>query len=164
MEPPRPPKKDAHRIRLRKRERERLKELTTKGEAGARVIRRARVLLLLDGGWAPVDVPGASGASEATVRRTRRRYEEGGLNKALYEDPRPGGERAMTEKQEARIVAMVCSDPPEGRARWTIRLIVEQAKKRKLVPKPTRETIRRLLIRHELKPWREKNVVRPGPR
>ena len=55
---------------------------------------------------------------------------------------------------------MVCSQPPEGRARWTIRLIVEEAIKRKLVRAVGRETIRILLQSHELKPWREKNVVR----
>jgi hypothetical protein len=55
---------------------------------------------------------------------------------------------------------MVCSQAPAGRARWTVRLIVEEAVKRKLVPKVGRETIRVLLQSHELKPWREKNVVR----
>jgi hypothetical protein len=55
---------------------------------------------------------------------------------------------------------MVCSQAPQGRARWTVRLIVEEAVKRKLVPKVGRETIRVLLQSHELKPWREKNVVR----
>jgi hypothetical protein len=55
---------------------------------------------------------------------------------------------------------MVCWKPPEGRARWTVRLIVEEAVKRKLVPKAGRETIRVLLQSHDLKPWREKNVVR----
>jgi hypothetical protein len=54
---------------------------------------------------------------------------------------------------------MVCSKAPEGRARWTVRLIVEEAIKRKLVPDVGRETIRILLQSHELKPWREKNVV-----
>jgi hypothetical protein len=54
---------------------------------------------------------------------------------------------------------MVCSKPPEGRARWTVRLIAEESVKRKLVPKVGRETIRVLLQSHELKPWREKNVV-----
>ena len=57
---------------------------------------------------------------------------------------------------------MVCSNPPEGRARWTVRLIAEEAVKRKLVPRVGRETIRVLLLSHEFKPWREKNVV--GPR
>jgi hypothetical protein len=54
---------------------------------------------------------------------------------------------------------MVCSAPPEGQARWTVRLIAEEAVKRKLVPRVGRETIRVLLSSHEFKPWREKNVV-----
>ena len=54
---------------------------------------------------------------------------------------------------------MVCSDPPEGRARWTVRLVAQEAVKRKLVPRVGRETIRMLLLSHDLKPWREKNVV-----
>ena len=59
---------------------------------------------------------------------------------------------------------MVCAAPPEGHARWTVRLAAEQAVKRKLVPRVGRETIRILLPHHDLKPWREKNVVcgRPG--
>ena len=54
------------------------------------------------------------------------------------------------------------SPPPEGRARWTVRLLAEEAVKRKLVPGVGRETVRILLENHDLKPWREKNVVR-GP-
>jgi putative transposase len=54
----------------------------------------------------------------------------------------------------------VCSRAPEGRARWSVRLIAEEAVKRKLAPKVGRETIRILLQSHDLKPWREKNVVR----
>jgi putative transposase len=57
---------------------------------------------------------------------------------------------------------MVCAAPPAGQARWTVRLIVEQAQKKKLVPRVGRETIRMLLQDHDLKPWREKNVVRAG--
>jgi hypothetical protein len=55
---------------------------------------------------------------------------------------------------------MVCSDPPEGRARWTIRLIAEEAVKRGLAPRIGRETVRVLLLHHDFQPWREKNVVR----
>lgn len=61
--------------------------------------------------------------------------------------------------QRQRIVALVCNDPPEGRARWTVRLIAQEAVKRKLVPKVGREIIRVLLESHALKPWRGKNVV-----
>ena len=56
---------------------------------------------------------------------------------------------------------MVCSNPPEGQARWTVRLVAQEAVKRKLVPRVGRETIRILLQSHDLKPWREKNVVHP---
>lgn len=55
---------------------------------------------------------------------------------------------------------MICSAPPEGRARWTVRLLTEEVIKRKLVPRVGRETIRILLESHDLKPWRGKNVVR----
>jgi hypothetical protein len=66
----------------------------------------------------------------------------------------------LSPTEQQRIIAMACSDAPDGRARWTVRLIAEQAVKRKLVPKVGRETIRILLESHDLKPWREKNVVR----
>ena len=68
----------------------------------------------------------------------------------------------QSNSQRQRVIAMVCSDPPAGRARWTVRLVAEEAVKRKLVPKVGRETVRVLLQSHDLKPWREKNVVRGG--
>src|ERR1039458_7729739 len=66
----------------------------------------------------------------------------------------------LTMQEQQRIIAVVCSPPPEGRARWTVRLLTEEVIKRKLVPRVGRETIRILLESHDLKPWREKNVVR----
>jgi len=107
-------------------------------------------------------VAGSVGVAPKTVRAIARRYEEGGLAQALYEKPRPGKQRVLDASQSQRIIAMVCSRPPEGRARWSVRLIVEEAVKRKLAPKVGRETIRILLQSHDLKPWREKNVVRGG--
>jgi len=70
----------------------------------------------------------------------------------------------LDDSQKQRIIALVCSDPPEGRARWTVRLVAQEAVKRKLVPRVGRETIRILLLAHDLKPWREKNVVRARTR
>ena len=126
---------------------------------------RARILLLLDEGWAPVDVPDALGCGIATVGRVRRRYEEEGLDRALSEAPRPGQPKRLSERQSAKIVAMVCGPPPPGRARWTLELVVEYAVKRKIVSSVRRETVRVLLRDHELKPWREKkNVVRARTR
>ena len=96
------------------------------------------------------------------VRRIGHRYKRGGLAGALYERPGRGAEQLLDEPQKQRVIAMVCSQPPEGYARWSVRLIAEQAVKRKLVPQVGRETVRILLLSHDLKPWREKNVVRGG--
>jgi hypothetical protein len=82
------------------------------------------------------------------------------LEQALYERPRPGAAAVLADSQKQRIIAMVCSAPPPGRARWTVRLVAEEAVKRRLVACVGRETIRLLLLHHHLKPWREKNVVR----
>jgi putative transposase len=65
----------------------------------------------------------------------------------------------LDQRQSQQIIAVVCSPPPEGRARWTVRLLTEEVIKRKLVPRVGRETIRVLLESHDLKSWREKNVV-----
>jgi hypothetical protein len=73
---------------------------------------------------------------------------------------RTGAAGVLDDSQKQRIIAMVCSAPPEGRARWTVRLVAQEAVKRRLAPRVGRETIRLLLLDHDLKPWREKNVVR----
>jgi putative transposase len=65
----------------------------------------------------------------------------------------------LGSSDKQRIIAMVCTEPPQGAARWTVRLVAEQAVKRQLVPRVGRETIRVLLQSHDLKPWREHNVV-----
>jgi hypothetical protein len=63
------------------------------------------------------------------------------LEPALYDKQRPGAEAVLDDSQKQRIIAMVCSDPPEGRARWTVRLVAQEAVKRRLVPRVGRETI-----------------------
>ncbi|MGH9629537.1 MAG: IS630 family transposase, partial [Bryobacteraceae bacterium] len=88
-----------------------------------------------------------------------RRYQQGGMERALYEKQRPGAAEVLDESQKQRLIAMVCSSPPQGRARWTIRLVAEEAVKCKLVPRVGRETVRILLLSHDLKPWREKKWV-----
>ncbi|MFP2933721.1 helix-turn-helix domain-containing protein [Pyxidicoccus sp. 3LG] len=84
------------------------------------------------------------------------------MEAALHERPRPGAARLLNEKQASEVVAMVCALPPEGRTRWTVRLIAQEAVRRGVVEKVGRKTVRELLLRHDLKPWRE-NVVRARP-
>jgi putative transposase len=151
------------RISVSRKDRQRIDELLSSGVQPVRVVLRALALLhLSDGVTAPDAARFLKKLTGKAVRSIAHRYEEGGLERALYEKSRPGAAPLLSLSEKQRIVAMVCSDPPEGQARWTVRLITEEAVKRKLVPRAGRETIRVLLQSHDLKPWREKNVVRGG--
>jgi putative transposase len=151
-------------VRLKRKDRERIAEVLRQGQEAARLLRRASILRQLDSGQKVRQVADNVVVAEKTVRAIGRRYEEAGLESALYEKPRPGKKRALNTVQSQRIVAMVCSPPPEGRARWSVRLIAEQAARRKLAPPVSRETVRILLESHDLKPWREKKLVYRGHR
>jgi hypothetical protein len=128
----------------------------------ARLWRRIRMLLLLDKGWNLRDTASAVGTYPREVRRVGWRYLDRGLAAALADEPRPKPSKMLDARQQAAVVAMVCGPPPEGRSRWTIALVAQETTKQGVVAAVGRETIRRLLTRHGLKPWREKNVVRPG--
>ena len=149
-------------VQLGKKDRQQIAGMLTKGRESARVLRRASILRQLDGGQKAAQVAANAGVAAKTVRAVARRYEEEGLESALYEKPRPGKRRALDVGQSQRIIAMVCGPPPQGRARWSVRLIAEQAVNRKLAPRVGRETIRILLQSHELKPWRKKKLVHRG--
>ena len=149
-------------VHLRNKEQKQITGMLNKGRESARVLRRASILRQLDQGQTPAQVANNVGVAPKTVRAIARRYEEEGVEPALYERQRPGQPRVLDAGPSQRIIAMVCSQAPAGRARWSVRLIAQEAVQRKLVPRVGRETIRILLQHHELKPWREKNVVRGG--
>ena len=147
-------------VQLTKKDGKQIARMLNKGWESARVLRRALILRQLDQGQTARQVASQVGVASKTVRAIARRYEEEGLEAAWYEKPRPGQQRRLDAGQSQRIIAMVCGPPPPGQARWSVRLIAQEAVKRKLAPKAGRETIRILLRDHDLKPWREKNVVR----
>jgi transposase len=149
-------------VQLTKKDRKQIAGMLNKGWESARVLRRALILRELGQGQTSGQVACHVGVASKTVRSVARRYEEEGLESALYEKPRPGQRRVLDAGQSQRIIALVCGPPPEGRARWSVRLLAQEAVKRKLVRRVGRETIRILLQNHELKPWREKNVVCGG--
>lgn len=149
-------------VRLERRHRKKVKKLLSAGIQPVRLVRRALVLCQLHEGRSASQVAAMVQLSAKAVREIGRRYEEEGLDRALYDKQRPGARPVLDDSQRQRIIAMVCSDPPEGRARWTVRLIAEEAVKRRLTPRVGREAIRILLQQHELQPWREKNVVCRG--
>jgi putative transposase len=146
-------------VRLPKRHRDKLDGVLGGGIQPVRVVVRALTLRQLHDGKPASEVAANVRLSSKAVREIGRRYEDEGLHPALYDKPRPGAKPLLTAGQRKQIVAMVCADPPEGFARWTVRLIAEEAVKRKLAPKVGRETIRMLLQHDDLQPWREKNVV-----
>jgi len=141
-----------------------LKQLLRGGIEQVRVVLRAVALLRLSEGVGAPQIAEMLPMTRQAVRNLARRYQQGGLERALYDKQRPGAASLLSAPQRQRIIAMVCSDPPQGHARWTVRLVAQQAVKRRLVPRVGRETIRILLLSHDLKPWREKNVVRGGSR
>ena len=147
-------------VRLRKGDREKLRDVLSGGIQPVRTVLRALTLRHLHEGKSASEVAAVVRLTPKAVREIGRRYVDSGLEQALYDKPRPGAAPLLESSQRQRIIAMVCSDPPEGRARWTVRLVAEEAVKRRLVPQVGRETIRILLLHDDLKPWREKNVVR----
>jgi hypothetical protein len=127
-----------------------------------RAVIRALVLRQIDEGRTTVEAGAGVGISAKAAWEIGKRYQEGGLEEAIYDAPRPGQKPLLDTEQGQRIIAMVCGPPPAGRARWSVRLIAQEAVKRKLVEHVGPETVRILLQNHDLKPWREKNVVCGG--
>jgi transposase len=151
-------------IDVPKKDQQELRALLKGGVQQVRVVLRALALLQLAENSSAPQIAKVIPLTSQAIRRLGHRYEQAGLQGALYEKHRPGAAEVLDASQKQRIIALVCSNPPEGRARWTVRLVAEEAVKRKLVPTVGREAIRILLLHHDLKPWREKNVVRRGPR
>jgi transposase len=134
-----------YRVKLEADEREQLLEMTRKGEIGARKMKRAQILLKADEGWKDADILKALNTNRSTVERTRKRLVEGGLDKALNEDPRPGQRVKLDGKAEAHLVALTCSDAPGGRAHWPLRLLADKLVELGVVESVSHETIRQTM-------------------
>ncbi len=132
-------------LELNETERQTLQEVVRKGENKARVITRARILLLSDEGRTDQQVADALQIGRATVERIRRRAVREGVETALVDRPRPGAAPILNVKQEAQLVAIACSAPPPGQKRWTIRLLMEEVMQQKIVDSISFETVRRIV-------------------
>jgi putative transposase len=126
-----------------------------------RVVLRAIALGQLTACQSAPAVAGIVHLSPQAVRRIAHRYQKAGLEGALYERQGRCSQELLDNSEKQRVIAMVCSQPPAGQARWTVRMIAEEAVKRNLVLRVGRETIRVSLTSHDLKPWRERNVASP---
>ncbi len=116
-------------VQLKNEERQQLLELTQKGQAAARTITHARILLRADcaearPGWTDEAIAEALDTSVATVERVRKVYVKQGLRPALERKVRVRHRsRRLNSTQEAHLITLACSEPPTGRARWTLRLL-----------------------------------------
>ena len=149
----------ALRVEVTTKDQKALRKLLRGGVQQVRVVLRAMALSQLAKGVSAPRIAGVVPLTPQAIRKIGHRYRQGGLEEALYEKQRPGAAELLQDSQKQRIIAMVCSQPPDGQTRWTVRLVAQEAVKKKLVPRAGRETIRVLLPSHDLKPWREKNVV-----
>lgn len=136
---------DKGRIRLRSKQREALREIIATGERPARIILRAHILLRSADGWTDEAIAHAFETSVDTVRRTRRRCLARGVLACLADDPRAGAPHKLEQEEEARLVALACSDPPQGHCRWTVRLLADEAVGRELIRPVVPETVRQVL-------------------
>jgi transposase len=144
-----------YRVTLTQYERNELRAILNGGKSPARKLKRAQILLAANAGASDEDIALSVGVGGSTVYRTKRRFVEGNLERALSEEPRPGAERKLTRKEEALLVATACSNPPAGRARWTLALLAGEMVKLTAHESVSRETVRRRLAENHLKPWRK---------
>jgi transposase len=126
-------------------ERAQLLALTKRGKVSARRLTRAHLLLQADTGLSDEAIAQALHIGTATVERIRKRFVEEGLKAALAERPRPGGQRKLDGKQEAFLIALACSTPPEGRPCWTMQLLAERLVELQVIEAISDETVRRTL-------------------
>jgi transposase len=145
-----------YRITLTLEEREQLRGMVQAGKGRIRRLKRAQILLAAAAGSGDATIAANVSVGTSTVYRTKRRFVEEGLEAALSEEPRPGADRKLAAKEEALLIATACSEPPAGRARWTLSLLADAMVRLTKHRSLSSETIRRRLAENELKPWLKK--------
>lgn len=139
-------------IDLSDEQRHQLQQITKNGQAPAKKILHAQMLLLSDvghseGGWTDEQISSALGVHPYTVARVRKKYVTKGVAPALNRQirPSPPVPKKLDGEKEAHLIAICCSTAPEGRARWTLSLLVNELKQRGVVTQISRETVRQTL-------------------
>jgi putative transposase len=132
----------AYVVNLTPKERQRLLAVVNKGQNKAAVIRRAHILLKSDEGKTDREISELLYIHEDSVRNTRKRFVEDGLQAALEDKAKPQPAPKLNEQQQAHLVAVACSQPPEGQARWTLELLAAQLVKDGIVEGISPEAVR----------------------
>ena len=146
-----------YRVTLTKQERQNLSALTRNGKTGAKIFIHARALLLCDAepdgtAWKVTDIAEALGVTSRTIEHLKQRFVEEGLEAALRRKPRtrPPRDIVFDGAFEARLIALACSDAPEGRQRWTVRLLADKAIELNFASSVSHMTVQRVLKKTNL--------------
>ena len=142
-------------VKLTEEERQKLKEVVTKGQTAAYKIRHANILLKADAAgpnWQSKDIARAFGVHENTVGKIRQHFVEQGLEAALIRKKQDYPSRApkFDGAAEAHLIAVACTKPPEGRSRWTLKLLADKAVELEIVDSVVPETVRQTLKKTNL--------------
>jgi transposase len=143
-------------VELTDEERATLRQFIRGGSTRVRKIKRAQVLLAADKGMSDGDIAASVEVGTSTVYRIKRAFVEEGLEKALEEEPRPGGVRKLSGHEEALLIATACAKPPPGCCRWTLELLAVEMVRLTDHASISTETVRRRLVDNDLKPWQKK--------
>ena len=143
-------RKKLHNVSLREGEREELERNLRKGKSASRSQTRARILLLADEGREDYEIMDVLKVSKSTVSRIRKRYCEGGLDFALHEKSRSGATLKIDGRIEAKLTLLACSEPPEGRSKWTVRLLADKLVEMEVIDSISHMSVQRLLKKTKL--------------
>ena len=138
-------RKKLYSVRLKEDEREELSQYLRRGKSSARSLTRARILLLADEGRPDEYIAEALKVSKSTANRIRKRYFEGGLEFALHEKSRSGAPSNIDGRLEAQLTLLACSEPPDGRSKWTLRLLADKLIELGAVDSISHMSVQRLL-------------------
>lgn len=145
-----------YRVTLTSDEREYLKTLLAGGSKKARTLKRVQILLAADAGFSDETMATNISVGTATVYRTKKRFVQEGLERALCEGKRPGRPRKLAASDESLLIALACAEPPSGQARWTMELLAGELVRLTSHESLSGETVRRRLSEVAIKPWQEK--------
>ena len=134
-----------YKVRLSEEEKEEMQKMRSQGRHSARVLRRVNALLYSADGLSDREVSERVGCRLETVQRLRQRYVEQGLSVAIEEGSRVGAPPKLDAKGEAHLIALACSEAPEGRESWTMQLLADQVIELGIVEDISDETVRRTL-------------------
>ena len=149
-----------YKVELTEAERSRLNEVSQRGKASVRTVKRALSLLKADQGLRDREIADVLLVNAATVARARKRYVEEGLEAAINDRPRPGQERKLDGKQEAHLIAFACSAAPEGHTHWTLQLLADKVVELEFADSISLETVRQML-KKRTQAVEEEGVVYP---